>query len=221
MANEQDIRYGSTCSLCSQKLKFTEKGYIHKLSDGTLCRKCNLTLLQLLAEKGSWVDTEEYSCAIRGNYHYKDEHTIPLKEAQALIALRDKVAGRFLDSVGLNGGSVFVVQQVFNLPPKPPGFIFRVRKVRNKVALQGFTLKGEVKQGDTITLRMGGALRRFAALEVIPTENNALTKDVFFNQLSTNIHNHKITDNGEEGWIIIDTENLQGIDRRTFAAACE
>ena len=31
MANEKDIRYGSTCSLCSQKLKFTEKGYIIRL----------------------------------------------------------------------------------------------------------------------------------------------------------------------------------------------
>ena len=60
MANEKDILYTRTCSLCRNKLKLLDRHYLHMLSDGTLCQTCNMTILQLLSERHCWVSEEEY-----------------------------------------------------------------------------------------------------------------------------------------------------------------
>ena len=76
MAKENDIRYQANCSVCSNKIGFLGNGYVHVLSDGTLCKNCNLTLHQLADDRKWWVDRDEfnalgcetYVCTADGSY---------------------------------------------------------------------------------------------------------------------------------------------------------
>lgn len=220
MAKEKNIRYQANCSVCSDKIGFFGSGYVHVLSDGTLCTKCNQTLHQLLDERKWWVDTDEFNAlGLQGNYDFFEGNCMPLKEAQALLALRDRVSARFLRSVGLESGNVFAVQRVFAVVPSPPCFILRARKIRNKAVLQGFTLKGSIKKGDTVRLNIGGEIRSFTAVDVVPSEFDPLTTDTFYNKLIPNVHNHTITEK-DNGWILIDTEEYKSISKGIFAATC-
>ena len=51
MASKDSKLYASTCDLCGNKAKFLNSGYLHMLSDGTLCQKCHMTILQLLTQR--------------------------------------------------------------------------------------------------------------------------------------------------------------------------
>lgn len=218
MGNVNDILYGKTCDLCGENVKLLDRNYLHILSDGTLCQKCHMTILQLLAQRSWWVSEEEYRKVITENFSIRSHHSLPLGKAQALLALRDRVCTGFLKTVQLEKGNVFAVQKVFKMPPKPPIFILRAMKVKNKAVLQGFTLKGTVQKGERIKLNISGMVREFTALDVIPAGTDPLTKETFFNQLGPNVHNHKVAEDGD-GWIIIDTEECQNIPESTFAAA--
>ena len=220
MAKEKDIRYQANCSICSNKIGFFGNGYVHVLSDGTLCKNCNLTLHQLVDERKWWVDTDEFNAlGLQENYDFFEGNCMPLKEAQALLALRDRVSARFLKSVGLESGNVFAVQRVFAVSPSPPCFILRARKIRNRAVLQGFTLKGSVKKGDTVRLNIGGEIRSFTAVDVVPSEFDPLTTDTFYNKLIPNVHNHTLSEK-DNGWIIIDIEEYKSIAKGIFAATC-
>lgn len=220
MAKENDIRYQANCSVCSNKIGFLGNGYVHVLSDGTLCKNCNLTLHQLADERKWWVDRDEFNAlGLQENYDFREGNCMPLKEAQALLALRDRVSASFLSSVGLESGNVFAVQRVFAVSPSPPCFILRARKIRNRAVLQGFTLKGSVKKGDTVRLAIGGEIRSFTAVDVVPSEFDPLTTDTFYNKLIPNVHNHTVSEK-DNGWIIIDTEEYKSITKGIFAATC-
>ena len=220
MAKENDIRYQANCSVCSNKIGFFENGYVHVLSDGTLCKNCNLTLHQLVDERKWWVDRDEFNAlGLQENYDFFEGNCMPLKEAQALLALRDRVSASFLSSVGLESGNVFAVQRVFAVSPSPPCFILRARKIRNRAVLQGFTLKGSVKKGDTVRLTIGGEIRSFTAVDAVPSEFDPLTTDTFYNKLIPNVHNHTVSEK-DNGWIIIDTEEYKSITKGIFAATC-
>lgn len=220
MAKENDIRYQANCSVCSNKIDFFGNGYVHVLSDGTLCKNCNLTLHQLVDERKWWVDRDEFNAlGLQENYDFGEGNCMPLKEAQALLALRDRVSASFLSSVGLESGNVFAVQRVFAVSPSPPCFILRARKIRNRAVLQGFTLKGSVKKGDTVRLTIGGEIRSFTAVDVVPSEFDPLTTDTFYNKLIPNVHNHTVSEK-DNGWIIIDTEEYKSITKGIFAATC-
>ncbi len=216
---ENKVLYGKTCSLCGEKVKLLDRNYTHMLSDGTLCQQCDMTIGQLLDYRREWVADEEYNRTVQKKYKSREEHSMPLEKARELFELRDQVAARFLGTVGVTAGNVFVVSKVFQMPPSPAIFILRSLKVRNKAVLEGFTLKGQVKKGDRITLMVGGAVKRFSALDVVPNPSSRLIKkETFFDELSTNVHNHTI---GEEkaGWIIIDTAEMEGLSSPAFAAA--
>lgn len=216
---EDKILYGKICSLCGGKVKVLDRNYLHILSDGTLCQRCDMTIGQLLSHQKNWVADEEYNQTVKTRYKAMKHHSMPLEKARELFALRDRVAERFLGTVGMTEGNVFVVRNVFQMPPSPAIFILRAMKVKNKAVLEGFSLKGQVKKGDKITLIIDGAVRQFTALDVVPCPSAALMeKGKFFDELSTNIHNHTV---GEDrgGWIIIDTENLAALKDCAFAAA--
>lgn len=219
MAKEKDVRYGTHCSLCSKKISFMEKNYTHILSDGTLCQKCHMTILQLLSQRDWWIDKKEYNQVMQANYSFRKEHCMPLEKARALFALRDKVCDTFLKTVELDDGNVFVVKDVFGMPKSPAIFILRAMKVKKKAVLQGFTLKGKVKKGDSIKLNIGGSVHSFTALDVVPAGTHPLEKETFYSELGTNIHNHTVSEDGD-GWIIIDTEDYESITDSRFAAAC-
>jgi len=221
MANEKDIRHKANCSICSDKLNFVEKGNVHILSDGTLCQKCNSTIHQLLDERRWWADIDEFNAlGLQGKYDFFEGNCMPLKEAQALLALRDRVADRFLKSVGLDSGSVFVAQRLFAMPKSPSIFILRAMKLKNKAVLQGFPLKGTIKKGDRVRINVAGTIRDFTALDVVPREMGPLEKDTFFSQLGSNVHNHKIPEDND-GWIIIDTEDYRSIAEGGLAAVSQ
>ena len=218
LTKKNDIRYGANCSLCSNKLDFVEKAYVHILSDGTLCSKCNRMIHQLLDERRWWADTDEFNqLGLQGEYDFFAGNSMPLKEARALLTLRDKVAEGFAGSVGLDGGSVFAIQRVVAVCQKPSCFILRAMKVKNKAVLKGFALKGKVKKGDRIHVSIGGTDRSFQALDVIPTEVKPFNQETFYDQLSANVHKHSLSE-GEEGWIILDTEDCQSLNGCAFAA---
>ncbi|MBO5836478.1 MAG: hypothetical protein J6Q92_01125 [Oscillospiraceae bacterium] len=143
---------------------------------------------------------------------------MPLEKAQDLFALRDRVCSRFLETVDLNEGNVFVAQKLFAMPKSPPIFILRAMKLKKKVVLQGFPLKGTIQKGDRVRINVAGTIRDFTALDVVPREMGPLEKDTFFSQLGANVHNHKILEGGD-GWIIIDTEESGFIPENTFVAA--
>lgn len=183
-----------------------------------LCQRCDKTIGQLLDHRREWVSDEEYNQTVKTKFKSRQDHSMPLEKARELFELRDQVAARFLGTVGMPEGNVFVVSKVFQMPPSPPIFIIRSLKVRNKAVLEGFTLKGQVKKGDRITLVIGGAVKQFTALDVVPNPSSRLIKkETFFDELSTNVHNHTI---GEEkdGWIIIDTAEMAGLSAPAFAA---
>lgn len=211
------IRYSGTCSLCNGKVKLLDKNYTHILSDGTLCQKCHMAILQFISAKNAWVEKDEYLSVMEKNYSYSDEHSMPLEKAQALLKLRDTVCDRFLKTIELDSGDVFVAQEVFQMPKSPAIFILRALKVRNKAVLQGFTLRGKFKKGDTIMLRIGGNIQTVKVIDAVPCGTNPLTKSTFFDNLSTNIHNHTIAE-GQDGWIIIDTEESDKIKLGDFIA---
>ena len=218
MANEKDILYTRTCSLCRNKLKLLDRHYLHMLSDGTLCQTCNMTILQLLSERHCWVSEEEYMQVMQKKYNFREHHSMPLEKAQDLFALRDRVCSRFLETVDLNEGNVFVAKKLFAMPKSPPIFILRAMKLKKKVVLQGFPLKGTIQKGDRVRINAAGTIRDFTALDVVPREMGPLEKDTFFSQLGANVHNHKILEGGD-GWIIIDTEESGFIPENTFVAA--
>ena len=220
MAKENDIRYQANCSVCSNKIGFLGNSYVHVLSDGTLCKNCNLTLHQLVDERKWWVDRDEFNAlGLQENYDFLEGNCMPLKEAQALLALRDRVSASFLSSVGLESGNVFAVQRVFAVSPSPPCFILRARKIRNRAVLQGFTLKGSVKKGDTVRLNIGGEIRSFTAVDVVPSEFDPPTTETFYDKLIPNVHNHTVSEK-DNGWIIIDTKEYKSITKGIFAATC-
>ena len=216
-AELKKIRYRGTCSLCGKKVKILDRNYTHILSDGTLCQKCNMAILQFLSARNSWIDKNEYLSVMEKNYSYRDEHRMPLEKAKALFKLRDTICERFLKTVELESGDVFVPQEVFQMPKSPAIFILRALKVKNKAVLQGFALKGIFKKGDSIKLKFDGNIQTVKALDVIPCGTNPLNKSTFFDNLSTNVHNHTI-DEGRDGWIIIDTEEVDQIDAGDFVA---
>ena len=209
------IRYSGTCSLCNGKVKLLDRNYTHILSDGTLCQKCDMALSQFLSERNSWVGKDEYLSVMKKNYSRHEEHSMPLEKAQALLKLRDTVCDRFLKTIELDSGDVFVAQEVFQMPKSPAIFILRALKVRNKAVLQGFTLKGELHKNDTIKVRIGGNVQTVKAIDVVPCGTNPLTKSTFFDNLSANVHNHTINE-GRDGWIIIDTEEFDKIKEGDF-----
>ena len=211
------IRYSGTCSLCNGKVKLLDRNYTHILSDGTLCQKCDMALSQFLSERNSWIDKDEYISVMEKNYSPHNEHGMPLKKAQALLKLRDTVCDRFLKTIELDSGDVFVAQEVFQMPKSPAIFILRAIKVKNKAVLQGFSLKGEIRKGDNVTLNINGNLQTIKALDVIQNGTDAFNKSSFFDLLSTNVHNHKIKE-AKLGWIIIDTEDIEGIKKDGFVA---
>ena len=217
---EKDVRNGKFCSLCSKKISFMEKNYTHILSDGTLCQKCHMTILQLLSRKNLWVSKEEYSAVMQKSYNPRAEYSMPLEKARDLFMLRDRVCSGFLQTVGVDGGGAFTVQNVFAMPKSPPIFILRAMKLKNKAVLQGFPLKGEVRKGDRIKLDLAGKVCEFTALDVVPAETYPLEKETFYSQLSANVHSHKV-DEDRDGWIIIDTEDLQSLSGIRFAAFCK
>lgn len=216
-AELKKVRYSGTCSLCGQKVKLLDRNYTHILSDGTLCQKCNMAICQFLSDRNSWVDKDEYLLVMEKNYSRHNEHSMPLEKAQALLNLRDTVCDRFLKTVELDNGDVFVAQEVFQMPKSPAIFILRALKVRNKAALQGFSLRGKFKKGDTIKLRIGGNIKSVKALDVVPCGTDPLIKSTFFSNLESNVHNHTINE-GRDGWIIIDTEEFDKINSGDFVA---
>lgn len=216
---ENDVRNGQYCSLCSKKISFMEKNYIHILSDGTACQKCHLTIQQLLSQKKYWVSKEEYSEVMKKDFNPRAEYAMPLEKAQDLFLLRDRVCSGFLQTVGLQDGGAFTVQNVFAMPKSPPIFILRAMKLKNKAVLQGFPLKGEVRKGDRIKIALSGMVCEFTALDVVPAGTDPLTKETFYSQLGANVHNHKV-DEERDGWIIIDTEDCQSLSNVRFAAVC-
>lgn len=213
----QKIRHSGTCSLCGHKVKLLDRNYTHILSDGTLCHNCNMTILQLLSARNSWIDKDEYLSVMDRSYNWREEYIMPLEKAQALFELRDIVCNRFLKTIELDNGDVFVAQEVFQMPKSPAIFILRALKVKNKAVIQGFALKGKFKKGDSIKLRIGSNIQTVKALDVVPCGTNPLIKSTFFDNLSTNVHNHTI-DEGQEGWIIIDTEEFDKIKPNDFVA---
>ena len=213
----KDITNEKICSLCLNKIGWMDRNFTHIVSDGTLCPKCNMTILQLITQRKRWVSQEEYLAVMQKNYNPRVEYSMPLEKAQALYALRDRVSGSFLNSVGLDEGNVFVVQSVFAMPKNPGIFILRAMKLKNKAVLQGFPLKGEVRKGDRVKISIAGTVREFTALDVVPAGTNPLVKETFYSELSANVHKHRVTADGD-GWIIIDTEDVQSIPQSGFAA---
>lgn len=211
------IRHSGTCSLCGNKVKLLDRNYTHILSDGTLCQKCHMAILQFISAKNAWVEKDEYLSVMEKNYSYRDEHSMPLEKAQALLKLRDTVCDRFLKTIELDNGDVFVAQEVFQMPKNPPIFILRAIKVKNKAVLQGFALKCKFKKGDSIKLKIGDNIQTVKALDVVPCGTDPLIKSTFFSNLESNVHNHTI-DEGRDGWIIIDTEEFDKIKEGDFIA---
>lgn len=146
MANEDKKLHGSTCALCGNKVKLLDRNYLHMLSDGPLCQKCHMTILQLLTQRRWWISEAEYMQVMQKNYSIRQHHSMPLEKAQALFALRDGVCSNFLKTVDLDDGNVFAVQNVFAMPKSPPIFILRAMKLKKKAVLQGFTLKGTIQK---------------------------------------------------------------------------
>lgn len=178
------------------------------------------SVLQLLSQRKWWIDAKEYDQAMQEKFSYRQEHCMPLEKAKVLFALRDKVCDRVVDEMGVNDGNVFVVQSVFGMPKSPAIFILRAMKLKNKAVLQGFPLKGEIKKGDIIKLNMGGTICSFTALDVISSGTRPFEKSTFYDELATNIHNHKVTEK-DSGWIIISTEEYQNISEGDFAVSCK
>lgn len=179
--------------------------------------QCNMTILQLITQRKWWVSQEEYHEVMQKNYNPRAEYSMPLEKAQALYALRDRVSGSFLSSVGLSEGNVFVVQSVFAMPKNPAIFILRAMKVKKKAVLQGLPLKGEVHKGDRVKINIAGTIHEFTALDVVPAGTNPLDKSTFFDNLGANVHNHTVCEDGD-GWIIIDTEDVGSIPQSGFVA---
>ena len=217
MANEDKKLHGSTCALCGNKVKLLDRNYLHMLSDGPLCQKCHMTILQLLTQRRWWISEAEYMQVMQKNYSIRQHHSMPLEKAQALFALRDGVCSNFLKTVDLDDGNVFAVQNVFAMPKSPPIFILRAMKLKKKAVLQGFTLKGTIQKGDRVRLNVSGTVREFTSLDVIPAGTDRLEKSTFFSQLEANVHSHRIPEDGD-GWIIINTEETGFIPESSFAA---
>ena len=68
MANEDKKLHGSTCALCGNKVKLLDRNYLHMLSDGPLCQKCHMTILQLLTQRRWWISEAEYMQVMQKNY---------------------------------------------------------------------------------------------------------------------------------------------------------
>lgn len=213
----KEILHADTCSLCSEKLTFAEKSYTHILSDGTLCQKCHMTLLQLLSQRRWWVDDDTYSQAMQAAYSHRKAHCLPLEKARTLLTLRNASCNAFLQTVELETGCVFVTQETFAMPKSPAIFILRAMKLKNKRVLQGFPLKGEIRKGDPVRLKLDGKIHAFTALDVISSGTEPLEKATFFDLLSTNVHRHRLPE-GQQGWIILDTEACEDIPTGSFAA---
>ncbi len=211
------------CVLCGKKLGMMQKmhinAYTHKLSDGVPCKECNWKLVILLLYRKYWAEPEAYAQAVSRQYDWTEQYVMPVKDAKALLSLRDEICERFLRKAGVEEGSVFVALERFKMPPSPSIFILRARKVRNKMTIRGLCLKGTLKRGDHVRIQMDGKSRDVEIVEVVPNpkENGYFDKETFFNELTANIHDHTLSE-CEEGWLILDLEEQEECPRGGFLA---
>lgn len=219
----RDIRKAEVCAICGEKLgkikKFVEQNYVHMLSDAAPCQECSLKLWRLLMYKKWWVEDEEYKQVIGTSYNYRNDYSVPLEKAKEILVLRDTVNNRITSEVGLEQGNSFVVQEVFKMPPRPAIFILRARKVRNKMVVGGFILKGTIKKDDSVLLKVGASVKKVKILDVIPKGTLAFKKETFWSELEANIHNHTLTE-CNEGWMILDIEEQMNLEKGMFIAGC-
>ena len=96
-------------------------------------------------------------------------------------------------------------------------FILRARKVRNKMVVQGFMMKGQLKKDETVRLRIGGEVRSFKLLDVVPKRTEPFDRSQFFDELSANVHKHALKEGGE-GWMILETEDCPELQKGTLLA---
>lgn len=217
----RQMKNNDCCAICGKEFGRMEKlmdgNYIHILYDAAPCQKCHMTICRLLDYRKHWVSTGEYRAAVSQSYKSSYQHAMPLTDAVALLRLRDDVAGRALGNLEIGVGSVFVVQESFKMPPSPAIFILRARKLRNKIVLKGFVLKGDMNRDKSIKFRCGDEIRTAKVLDVVPKGKDSFERETFFSELSTNLHSHALSES-EEGWIILDMEDDPGFEKGSFAA---
>ena len=216
----RDPKYAESCAVCGEKFgklqKFTEI-YEHMVYDAPCCQECSSKIRKLLMYRNTWVGEDEYMQTVGRSFNYKRSYCVPLEYVKKLTDLRDAVSSRTLSDVSMADGSVFAVDQVFKMPPKPPIFILRARKVRNKMVVQGFMMKGQLKKDETVRLRIGGEVRSFKLLEVVPKRTEPFDRSQFFDELSANVHKHALKEGGE-GWMILETEDCPELQKGTLLA---
>ena len=70
-------------------------------------------------------------------YNFREHHSMPLEKAQDLFALRDRVCSRFLETVDLNEGNVFVAKKLFAMPKSPPYFHTQSHETEKESCITG------------------------------------------------------------------------------------
>lgn len=216
------------CAVCGKKLglsgKMIRNANSHILMDAVPCQACHLKLWRLLMHRELWVDEETYLQAMEQNYDYRKEYILPLEKAKTLLALRDSRCQEVCKVHSMEKGSVFAVQQSFQVPPKPPIFILRARKVRNRAVVQGLSIRGEFKKGGRAAVQVDGKVIETEIVDAISfaqaRKSEGFTRTTFLDELTTNVHNHTVAE-GEEGWLILDIEAEQLLHKGGFVVGKE
>ena len=209
----RDIKGAENCAVCGKKLSAGDKlhlnAYSHYLSDGVPCPECESKMLHLLSEQELWIDAESFRQAMGGACDWKRKYSISTERAKLLFALRDERSAEVLREHKTEGGSVFAVDQCFQITPHPPIFILRARKVRNKAVVQGLCIKGTFKKGGRVALMQNGVLTEAEILDAISyataRKSEGFTKATFYDELSTNVHKHTVNE-CDEGWLVLGIE---------------
>jgi len=218
----ENTKMADNCALCGKKMNFKEKmyrnAYSHRLQDGVPCEKCDRDLMYLLMYLNDWTKKEEYDQAVGTRYKWSQEYAVPVEKAKAIFALRDMLCENFLAEIKADADNVFMVQENFQMPPSPAGiFILRARKIRNKMVVKGFSLKGTFQKGGKVFIQNGASIREAEILEAVPRETLPFTKDTFWSQLGSNVHDHTLSE-CEEGWLILNIDTKEECPEKGYLA---
>lgn len=211
--------HANTCAICGKEFSKAERfywqGISHKLMDGAPCRKCNRAIWLLLMHQKLWTKEADLLQAMGDINDYRNEYSVPVDKARALLALRDSRCEQIRQRLGGKAG-VFAVAESFQVTPSPPIFFLRARKVRNRAVIRGISLQGEFRQGDRVVFERNGATVETTVVDAIPRGTSEYNRSGFYDELQANIHDHTLSE-CEEGWLILDVEADRLLKKSAFA----
>ena len=197
---------GTVCGLCGKKLGFLETGFWSinaKLrADGVLCGQCDEKINLLLKYRACWIKKELRKQPPFSLYKLSNVGSMDMEATKQYLEAAEAFAKEYMATLGYQYRAVFHARDHWYLEPKATDVgIFRVDKLRGRVAVFGLMQLGSLKKGDTVLVDTGKKTLETTVLEAYVFDCQENTLEV---NLRANMGKQQL-DRWQEGWLILDT----------------